>query len=1042
MKKNTYSLGLDIGIGSLGWALVDLNGKNVINKGVRIFSTAEDATDRRMKRGARRTNQRRKKRLNQIQTLLLQHNFPIPSKGDSDVWQYRAEGLDRLLTDEEFVSVLFHLAKRRGYQSNRRTEEDEEGKVTLEAIRANIDLMSEKKYRTIGEMIYCDPKFDQQKRNRDGRYLSNAYRSDLRFEIQAIFEAQRSLGNPKTSLELEEAYLLIWGKQLPFSTLEQIHDKVGTCELEPDEKRAPKASYTFQYFRLLNTLNNLRIQGDDVYRNLELNEKEHLISTCMSRQTTSFHQLRKDLESFGTMQEQERFAGLLYDPDKAIKTIEKQTFVSMQDYLKLRQAVGSHYTSEDFDVFGYAITYLKTEQQLQDYLKNHYRHTATKEFIPNATETAYPDDVIQALKPFNGSGFGSFSIKAMKQLLPHLEKGLMLHEAIDKAGYQKQQETIKPNSIPPIDNTLGNRVVIRALTQTRRVVNSIIKTYGLPERINIEFARDLKMDENDRKKQQRTQNQNRTQNETILKEIISKQRVQNTTGHDIVKYKLWKKQNGLCVYSGKPIDVKDVFDRTTEVDHIIPYSRSLDDSYHNRVLVLSKENQNKRNRLPKEYMSYNQWMAFVERINAVFSHLSPKKREHLLKESFTKAESDDWKARHLNDTAYIAKAFKKLLMDNLDTDVYATNGRITSILRKKWGFTKIREHSHTHHALDAAIIAVTNMHMIEQLSHYHKQKRNHKKAKFPRPWKGFADDLLLALNDTVVSRMPDRSTKGKLHEEQIRKHVETHDDGKHGTAISKPLSSISIDQNGDFPMYGKEFAASTYNAIKDGYLQYVDDLKKYDALSAKEKKRVLKPQLFESPVYVDGTPVYRVKVTEISGRVREINDGNGIVFNGEMLRVDLFQKDGKGHAVPVYKIDATEETLPDRAIVARKGYDQWTKIDETFDFMFSLYRNDLVQVTFSKPTQIPLRSGDKMTYQQGESVLLYYKSTHSANGSLEFDLMDGSNAKRITLSLKSNPPIMKKMNIDPIGRMTTIHAEQRQSFKKKPTKNKKQLIHS
>lgn len=75
------------------------------------------------------------------------------------------------------------------------------------------------------------------------------------------------------------------------------------------------------------------------------------------------------------------------------------------------------------------------------------------------------------------------------------------------------------------------------------------------------------------------------------------------TGQDLVKFKLWEEQHGECAYSQKHLSIEHLFDPDyAEVDHIVPYSISFDDSYMNKVLVLAEENRNKGNRLPLQYL--------------------------------------------------------------------------------------------------------------------------------------------------------------------------------------------------------------------------------------------------------------------------------------------------------------------------------------------------------------------------------------------------------------------------------------------------------
>lgn len=67
---------------------------------------------------------------------------------------------------------------------------------------------------------------------------------------------------------------------------------------------------------------------------------------------------------------------------------------------------------------------------------------------------------------------------------------------------------------------------------------------------------------------------------------------------NVLKYKLYEEQDHKCAYSMETLDINHLFeDGYYEIDHIIPYSRSFDDSFNNEVLVLKRET--KTNAIPR-----------------------------------------------------------------------------------------------------------------------------------------------------------------------------------------------------------------------------------------------------------------------------------------------------------------------------------------------------------------------------------------------------------------------------------------------------------
>ena len=140
-----------------------------------------------------------------------------------------------------------------------------------------------------------------------------------------------------------------------------------------------------------------------------------------------------------------------------------------------------------------------------------------------------------------------------------------------------------------------------------------------------------------------------------------------------------------------------------EIDHALPYSRSFDDSKNNRVLVLARENRNKGNRTPYEYLggadNNERWQQFVGFVNTTKAYRLAK-RNRLLRKDFGEKESKDFRERNLNDTRYICKFFKNYVEQYLqlheDSDAkrcVVLSGQMTSFLRARWGLIKSREES-------------------------------------------------------------------------------------------------------------------------------------------------------------------------------------------------------------------------------------------------------------------------------------------------------------------------------------------------------------
>jgi CRISPR-associated endonuclease Csn1 len=106
----------------------------------------------------------------EIENLLNAHSEKSP-------YELRTDALSRELSAPEWFRALYHIAKHRGFQSNKKIkagskEKEKEEGALLEGVKTNALLMAEKGYRTVGEMFFLDPKFSDHKRNNlDSRLL-------------------------------------------------------------------------------------------------------------------------------------------------------------------------------------------------------------------------------------------------------------------------------------------------------------------------------------------------------------------------------------------------------------------------------------------------------------------------------------------------------------------------------------------------------------------------------------------------------------------------------------------------------------------------------------------------------------------------------------------------------------------------------------------------------------------------------------------------------------------------------------------------------
>ena len=216
VKKDGYTLGIDVGIASVGVAA--LGESQIYGLYVRTFEKAETPDrgkpynlERREKRSARRGIRRKVHRMLRLRRLLKNAGLissidPINFLSPESPWELRSRGLRQLLSPQEWATVINHIMKRRGFLSTRKSEqkENEEVGALLEGISKTNKLCADGGWETLGEMFHKDKEFSVVKRNKSGNYNNTVSRLELSEELRLLFKRQRDFANDYASKDLEE----------------------------------------------------------------------------------------------------------------------------------------------------------------------------------------------------------------------------------------------------------------------------------------------------------------------------------------------------------------------------------------------------------------------------------------------------------------------------------------------------------------------------------------------------------------------------------------------------------------------------------------------------------------------------------------------------------------------------------------------------------------------------------------------------------------------------------------------------------------------
>lgn len=832
--------GFDLGTNSLGWSVVELDDddqpKRIVAAGSRIFSGsaaagrdpksgASLAVDRRDARAMRR----RRDRFKQRQRALLKHLtsdglFPAdPAERKAleglDPFELRARALDEKLPLHHIGRAVFHLNQRRGFKSNRKADrkaDDDTGKIAVgidrlrDAIREDEqEAGAEPGSWTFGKWLHqrrasavdanAIPSVRTRLRPEPGEdakgdgYDFYPGRALIEEEFEAIWEAQASHHPEALTPELHKRLFEIVFNQRPLK-----EPKIGKCTLVSTERRLPKAHPLFQRRRLLEELNALMIVrvGEKAER-LTHEQRDLLLLKAKDKAKVSFQSLRKVLK---------------LDPDARFnKESENRTHLKGDEVAALMGAKAR---------FGTLWRHLSPEAQWDvvarlGAVESDEDDRVFREWL-EAEHGLSPEQAKAVAAAHLPPGYGRFGPTATSKLIEALRDGanedgrvIVYSEAVEQAGFRHHSDFrtgevhdelpyygvalerhIMPGTAEPSDpeemriGRLTNPTVHIGLNQLRRVVNKLIRTYGPPAEIAIELARDLKLTDDDKKRLNRQNNENRLAAEMRSKKLLELN--QPDTGANRALLRLWEELNPgnvldrRCVYCGEHIAIETLFSSSVNVDHILPFAATLDDSNGNKLVCHVACNHAKRKRSPYEAWGHTvRW----EEIAARAAQLPRGKRWRFEPDAMERfADQGGFLARHLVDTQYLSRLAREYLTSLYpekgegSSKVWVSPGRLTEMVRRKLGLNDLLpDHNfvgvdqpknrldHRHHAIDAIVIAVVDRAMLQEMARISGQEgaEGRERIMVPEPWDGFRNDVRTAVNAITVSHRADHGTASK-----------------------------------------------------------------------------------------------------------------------------------------------------------------------------------------------------------------------------------------------------------------------------------------
>ncbi len=521
-----------------------------------------------------------------------------------------------------------------------------------------------------------------------------------------------------------------------------------------------------------------------------------------------------------------------------------------------------------------------------------------------------------------------------------MERGLLYMtgdgtpSALSDAGYlrpdQMRGRVLDALPEPP---EVSNPVVRTALHELRKIVNNIIRRYGKPAHIHLELARNASASSEERKKMSQHMREREAERDHAADKIREYGIKVNREGID--RYLLWQEQGELCVYCGRSISVAQLFGGEVHVDHILPYSRCLDDSFMNKVVCCTNCNNQKANQTPVEWLAMRDPVRFDGVCQRAYRLKYGKRRRFMQKQ----LDLDKFIERQMNDTRYISRQaldyLRKLFAE--PHHVHCPKGSHTETFRWLWGLnTILREDSlnrknrtdHRHHAIDAVVLALTDQKRLQALSAV--QRGDGSAASLAEPWEGFRSDVQRSIEAINVSHRVRRKIAGPLHEDTI--YGPTSKPGEF--VIRKPielLTTAMIDQ------------------IRDPAIRQIviDRLKRFGVRHGRGSKATISADVWKAPLTMaSGVQIKKVRLIKPEKSIRAIRGGAAHVKPGSIHHACIFEiTDASGKK----RRDAVYVTMLDAIRRAQSGQPIVQRIHPDFPaakFIMSLCSGDMLLAEF------------------------------------------------------------------------------------------------
>lgn len=721
-----YRLGLDLGVGSIGSAVIELdndgNALDIKDAGVRIFEVSEGAEARREKRTARKNLVRCKKRLQLLAKLLYQNGLwvtedPIGTDRirSKSPYKIRYDALIERLASPHYVGrAILHLAKHRGAGFVLASEELQNEEVMEEETLKSKKLSSYEKMakylkdtnsKTIGEFFY--------------KRIMEGYEKDAQGEI--LFPQKRIIRQKSYAMEkkivdyaiprylVKDEFHKIWDEQAKyFSQMnkeglkQQVYDilfyertvapfATGKCIYFRDEDRLLKAHPLSEMRRIYEQVNNIRLETLIGRERLTLEQRDLIVNELLLKgENAGKQKIKKVLGLSGqvkiSLEDDKVVKAYLYSKKEFqdieyIQTLSDEKLTDFIDFLaepkenpqeaysrllnedNLIKKLKEVFGLNDEKIIGNILTKLPKGRGMLGYSASKILVDEMKKAVLSPREIT--DRLAKEDKRFVAAEEIARNMQGKHDKLPYYGEILVTDTQPLSPLVIKNNKSLNKDEI--MWGKVANPAVHMILNQLRLVVNDIIRIYGRPYEICLEVGRDVGLSTKKKNAFEAEQRKNEELNEEAKKYLS--ERNMYITGKNILKYKLAKEQGFVDAYN----PTKKIPQNFSgfEIEHMCPRADKASDTYNNLCLVDRIENGGKEKMFPYEWfeVKYKDNPEFIRDILEKARKNTPKKAwryEPDAREIYFENGDKDETSRYLTDTRYVSKMAMRYLKAIVD----------------------------------------------------------------------------------------------------------------------------------------------------------------------------------------------------------------------------------------------------------------------------------------------------------------------------------------------------------------------------------------